>query len=223
MYETGETNPNPSLLAIDGIETAGAEWACIKRVTRFADPGAFPLLLAAVLPRDWRTGPLHQTLRGWERSLLDGEAPVSYWLPREIRARRVEILGRFDKGESRVGATIDFRASIARVGRGPRIDVDGVAASSGSYLVAWTPLLVAARSVLVVEGNLERGGLTAGLADNGGWAARLDVTTPGPFRIVVEAPAPGLYQVVVANHLDERSLSNRFTISRMGVVDGEHE
>lgn len=65
-YETGEASPNPALLAIDGLEIAEPDWPCVKQVSRFADPDAFPLLLAAVLPVNWRSLPMHETLRGWE-------------------------------------------------------------------------------------------------------------------------------------------------------------
>lgn len=66
FYETGDASPNPALLAIDGLEIAQSDWPCVKGVSRFADPGAFPLLLAAVLPVNWRSLPMHQTLRRWE-------------------------------------------------------------------------------------------------------------------------------------------------------------
>ena len=52
---------------------------------------------------------------------------------------------------------------------------------------------------------------------------RVDIDTPGAFRAFVQPPRAGTYQLVVANHLSDASLRNRFTISRLLVMNGEHE
>jgi hypothetical protein len=223
-YETGGSSPAPGLLAFDGIEVAESESGCVKRVSRFVEPDRFPLLLAAVLPGTWRSLSLHQTLRDWETpSPPDGGRPITYWAPRDLRGHGSAILARFAAARSGLEAAVDYRAPIARVDGESRVDVDGRPDSSGAYLVAWKAMPVAARQVVVAEGRLERGGLTVGLVNGTGWVARQDVTEPGPFRVVVQAPAQGSYQVVVANRLDDRASRNRFAIARIAVVDGEHD
>ena len=74
-------------------------------------------------------------------------------------------------------------------------------------------------SILMAEGRLQRGGITVGLADSNGWAVSLNIDAPGPFRAVLRAPRAGNYQVIVSNHLQDGSLRNRFTISRIVVLD----
>ena len=183
---------------------------------------AWPSLL--VLPPAWRGIPLRQTLREWERpALSDDTRHRSYWSPAGLRAAEPVLLARMNGAGARLGGAIEYQARIARTDRADAVVVDGVAAESGSYLVAWREAPIASKSVLVAEGTLERGGLTVGLVDASGWVDKIDVRAPGPFRILVQAPHADRYQVIVANNVSGTSLKNHFTISRMAIVDMPHE
>ncbi len=224
VFETGRANPDPDLLAFGGVTVDETERPCVKAIGRLAAPDTFPLLLPVVLPPDWRSLPLRQTLREWERpALSDDTRQRSYWSPAGLRVATPILLARLAGAGTRLAGTIEYQARIARTDRGDAVVVDGAAAESGSYLVAWRDAPIASNSVLVAEGTLERGGLTVGLVDAGGWADKIDVHAAGPFRLFVQAPRTGRYQVVVANNVSSASMKNRFTISRMTIVEMPHE
>ena len=68
---------------------------------------------------------------------------------------------------------------------------------------------------LIVEGNLKQGGLSAGLLRNGAWVSQIDITEPGPFVAIFEAPADGNYSFVIANNLTGSSLRNVCDLTRL--------
>jgi hypothetical protein len=221
IYETGSGSPDPALLAFGGVELAESDLSCVKQLFRFTTPDSFPLLLTTVLPSDWRTVPLHQTLRGWERSVQPaGERAVTYWAPPRLRDERWSLLARSAAVAPGVGADVDYVAPIAHLTRDGAIIVSGVAAAPSAYLVAWKPRAVRAAAVVVVEGTIERGGVTVGLTERSAWVTRVDVATPGAFRAVVQAPHAGDEQLVIASNLADGSLRNALTISRIALVDG---
>jgi hypothetical protein len=221
VYESGAANARPGMLRFGGVELAKGELPCLKRVSRFVDPDALPLLLPAILPAGWQALPLHQSLRRWEGDpTLDAAAPRSYWAPAALKYEAKPPLSPRSGNRIGIAAAVEYRAGIARVGRdGDAVVVDGLADASGSYLVAWRPMRLPASSILVAEGRLQRGGVTLGLAGTSGWASSVNIDTPGPFRAVIQAPGAGEYQFIVANHLRTGSLRNRFTISRIFFVD----
>jgi hypothetical protein len=224
VYETGPASPDSESLSFGGVEVPASELGCLKRVSRFSEPDGFPLLVPAVLPSDWRQMPLHQTLRGWERDPLhDENRPLSYWAPIALRNRGAAIIARSLSAQSGMNAEVDYHARIARVGDDASVTVNGVAEGTGSYLVAWKNQPLAAESVVMAEGRLEKGGFTVGLVNSTGWVSRLDVDAPGAFRAFVQPPGAGQYQFVVANHLSDGSLRVRLTISRIAVMNGEHD
>jgi hypothetical protein len=49
-----------------GLEFADAPPGCVTGIHRLADLPRFPLLLGVVLPPDWKSLPLHQSLKDWE-------------------------------------------------------------------------------------------------------------------------------------------------------------
>ena len=224
VFRTGPASPDPDLLTFAGLEVAESELSCLTRVARFAEPDRFSLLLPAQLPAGWRELPLHQTLRGWERDRLrDGAKPFSYWAPMSLRNRGAALIARSVNASPGIAAAVDYRARIASVDASSGVSVNGVADATGTNLVAWKEQALEASSVIVAEGVLEQGGVTIGLVDPKGWSMRVDIDTPGAFRAFVQPPNAGAYQLVVANHLSDASLRNRFRISRLVVMNGEHE
>ena len=129
VYETGATNPVPERLVFDGLEVADAELPCVKRIARFARPDRYPLLLMTVLPPEWRSMQLVQTLRGRGRGLQ----AISYWAPMGLRDRRSGILARLASAPAGVNTGIDYAARIATVGSNAAIAVNGVADGPNPY------------------------------------------------------------------------------------------
>ena len=224
IYETGAASPDPALLRFGGLDVDETELPCVKRIARFVEPDTFPLLLPAVLPANWRSLPLHQTLRGWETpALSDPTRHRSYWAPAGLRAAQPRLLALSATTGRRIDGGVEYRAPIARLDRQASVIVDGVAENPSAYLVAWKEAALASHSVIVAEGTLERGGFTIGLTDAAGWVERIDVQTPGPFRAFVQAPREGRYQVVIANSVKDAANKSRFTVSRIAIVDGAHD
>lgn len=218
-FESGAASPDADRLAFSGIEVPAAEAACITRVSRLAEPDRLPLLLNAVLAGDWRNRPLYQRLRRWEGDpSADAPRSRSYWSPPALRTEGAAL---FARGATAAGYRwpVDYNAKGAFV-RDDTVVVKGFSQAPGSYLVSWQPRPLEAASVVLIEGRLERGGLTVGLADGSGWIASIDIDRPGAFRAGVQVPSSGRYQLVVANHLPDGSLANRFTISRIALVSG---
>lgn len=222
IYRSSPAGSSTDALKFGGIEIAEAEQHCLKEVSRFAEADRYPMLLPVVLAPDWRERPLHQTLRGWERnstSLI--REPETLVGPTLSRALVNERLSRGGDAMVKFVAPLAYAARIVRTAPDAGIDVDGVAEAPGSYLAAWEDSQFAESDMVLVEGELVRGGLAIGLTNSAGWAARMTIGTPGAFRAVIKAPLAGRYQLVFANHLRSTSLRNRFTISRIVILDGD--
>ena len=93
--------------------------------------------------------------------------------------------------------------------------VHGLADRQHSYLLMASEEIKVSGTKLIAYGSLERGGFTLGLLHQGRWSSRVDVTTPGRFRIVLNVPSDGAYQIVLANNL-EGALHNSFSIDEIG-------
>jgi len=222
IYRSGPTGPSADALKFGGIEMAEAEQHCLTALSRFTLADRIPILLPAVLPPDWRGRPLHQTLRGWERDATSaGLEPVTYWGPTVSRTLASDRLSRGGAAVVRFAAPLTYAARIVRVAPDASVEVAGVAEAPGSYLAAWEDSPFAESDMVLIEGELARGGLAIGLTDSTGWATRLAIDTPGAFTAVIKAPRPGQYQLVIANHLSNTSLRNHLTISRIAILNGE--
>jgi hypothetical protein len=224
VLRTGPASPDSDLLTFRGLEVAESEWSCVKSISRFAEPDRFALLLPAVLRAAWRDRPLRQTLRGWERDpLRESAQPLSYWAPMSLRNQGAVLVARSVTAAQGIAADVDYRARIATVVGNSGVSVNGSADAPGSNLVAWKAQHLEASMVVVAEGVLDQGGVTVGLVDMKGWSSRVDIDTPGAFRVFVQPPHAGSYQIVIANHLSDAALRNRLVISRLAVLNGGHE
>lgn len=218
VYRSSPGRSSDDALTFGGIQMAPGEEHCLKGLSRFVHVDQHRILIPVLLSPTWRATPLRQTLRGWERDVTGGEPSlvVGAAVPRSLVTER---LSRADSVMTPFAAAVAYSARIAQVGPNGRVDVDGVATATGSYLAAWEDSVFDESNIVLVEGDLVRGGLAVGLTNTDGWATRVEVETPGPFRAVIKVPRSGRYQLVIANHLSSTSLRNRFTISRIAVLN----
>jgi len=221
IFETGATNLEPSLLAFSGLELADAERPCVARISRVKEPDRFRLLIPVVLRPSWRDDGLHYTLRGWPIGPYGQNvgAITYHWSPERLANNRSALAALLDHAAPLVLDRIEYAADIVRVRGSREMVVDGVAEGSGTYLVAWQARSLKPTQVIAIEGQIDRGGLSAGLTGVSGWANRIDLDTPGPFRIFLQAPHEGAFQLVLANFLSNTSLRNRITIARVALLD----
>jgi len=94
--------------------------------------------------------------------------------------------------------------------------VRGTGEGRYSYLARWPDAIIDEPQWLVVKGVLRRGGLTIGLLKNERWALVRNVTTAGPFGLVIPVREQGRYAPLVANCLPKNSLENDFDITSFG-------
>ena len=197
-----------------GYELPEAQRSCLSRVSRLREPSQFPVLLNATLPADWERLPLHLTLTRWE-SRQASASPAVYLSPPDLLLPNADDA----TGEAlRLNDLADAARNVTMTADG-RLSVDGVGGIGGSrsdsHLARFHERFLPRGRRLVVEGDLKQGGLSTGWHSNGAWTSRLDITEPGPFVAVFEAPADGNYSFVIANNLKGSSLSNSCEITKL--------
>ena len=213
VFQRGALNANAAL-RFGGVEVADSERACVIRLGRFANPDAFPLLLPVVLTQDWRDRPLRQSLRGWETDpYVDPSRPHAYFSPATLKPRGRELVAAVSQAMP-LGSAVEYSAPIVRIKQQGPVTFNGRATATSTYLVAWQPQDFESSAVIVIEGRLEHGGLQIGLVDKA-WASQVVVTQPGPFRVFLQPPSRGRYQLVVANYLHTGQELNRGEITRL--------
>jgi len=217
VFETGSATPDAHRLRFEGIEVMPDEHGCVRQVGRVRTPDQFALLLPVVITPDWRSSRWYEQLREWEQV---GESAIrlTRWSPAELAHRRAVVL----QGAAAAppfSAAVEYASRIATIDRGA-VYVDGYAESAGSYLVAWAARRFDSSTVIVGEGRIERGGVSIGLVDASGWATRVDIAEPGPFRAAVQPATAGDYQLVIANYLPGGSLKTRLNVSKLAIATG---
>ena len=105
------------------------------------------------------------------------------------------------------------RADIVSFNRGRWI-VRGSAKTQFSYLMFFEPRTVAAGEYFFATGRLDEGGLSFGLQANEQWVGLVNVTTPGPFAVVLK-PDAGRYNLVLANNV---TTTRGYLFQRYGVL-----
>jgi len=91
------------------------------------------------------------------------------------------------------------RAKMVAVDRG-RWVVRGSAETRYSYLMYFKERSIEPGQYFVAAGQLYEGGVSIGLQYHDQWKGIVNVTTPGPFAIVMR-PDPGRYNLVIANNV----------------------
>ena len=76
----------------------------------------------------------------------------------------------------------------------------GSAETPFSYLMYFKERIVLPGEYFFATGHLYEGGISIGLQTDEHWAGLINIKTPGPFAVVF-TPAPGRYNLVLANNV----------------------
>lgn len=201
-----------------GLEVPESAAACVLRLARASNLATLPLLFELRLPPGWERADRFQTITGRERRHNGDVVPAVYTAPSDLAVGR-QVLMRplepLDAGDiAKRSPTLDTTGS-AWTNRG----VGGVGGKGPFlYLFEMRPRLLTAGSLALVQGTIERGGVSFGLVKDGQWLEQAHVLSAGEFTAVVRVPADGEYSLVLANNLRGPSLRNDLVIHRVGWV-----
>lgn len=192
-----------------GIELPAAQASCVTAARRIRNEQTPAVLMNVVLTPGWQHARLYARL-GWEseRPLLARTIAV----PPSLSRRRA-----MGAPDHEIEGAIDSIAKNVRRERDALV-VHGQAAGAFTYLVTFAPRGISGSRLAMARGELHDGGITIGLIRDGAWVAATNVVQPGPFTVLVETPAGGTYQLVIANCLTGGQTSNRVTITKVGWV-----
>jgi hypothetical protein len=193
-----------------GLEVPASKTGCVRRFSRIRETST-RLLVDAVLPPDWRSAHLYQTIAAWEPP--DGRgSPRTSVFPVGADVRRSQLARPIEPLHSMP----EYLASIASIDEPGRLSVNGWPRRPAVYLSSWPVAPASADDVLVATGEVGRGSFTIGLVRDDRWVAVVPVDQAGPFRVVIQPPGDGRYGVVVAN--GNRVSWSRLAIDRIGWV-----
>jgi hypothetical protein len=203
---------------LQGIDMPASAASCLSSLARVHDVSGVALLLSLNLPPHWEEATLSHTLAGWESRRNGQESLQTYTFPTDLPLSRSVVASPVQQVSA---AQIAERSSTLDI-RGSDWIVDGEGGVGGRgpflYLARMHDQFARAGALLLAEGQLDEGGVSLGLLRSGRWIAQVPVTAPGPFLIVIRAPADGNYSAVLANNLPGRSLENHVRLRRLGWV-----
>lgn len=96
------------------------------------------------------------------------------------------------------------------------LTVTGQAAGRHTYLVEFHPARIDTSRELVIEGEIDRGGIVFGVTRNGAWYKQMTLRHPGAFRSSIKVEEPGIYTVIISNHLVRGPMINEARIHAIG-------
>jgi hypothetical protein len=199
-----------------GLELTEADTDCIASVRRVRDLDRLPVLLNLTLPPDWRQMKLYQTLTNWESPSAPYRVRVYSWPrlldPAQLDLKRVTLPPLATLSHSR----------IVNTDAADRWVVRGFSRASTSFLVRLPERPVSKGMCFVARGTLYRGAFTLGLLKDQLWATSVNVTAPGEFLAVVEAPDDGAYVPALANFLMGLNRRNDFVVTAAGWATSNH-
>lgn len=199
------------------IEVAAGQRSCLTAVSRVRGIESMPMMVTAVLPPGWERETPFQTLSDVERR--PRVVPILRTDPGALAIAGTVVDSNAIKSFSRPTDAADI-ADVVQTADGRWI-VSGRGGLGGRgrmfYLAQFRNTPLKAKQFIVAEGTLTQGGLSLGLVRNGSWAAQVQLTEPGPFMIMIEAPESATYDVILANNLAGRFQSNDFVLTRFGM------
>ena len=174
-----------------GLEMQAADAGCFTGLSRTEDLSGLDLALNVTFPPHWETYPLFQTITEWEPEATP--PPALHYLSAPFSLRNVF----FDRPLSTRDATVTHDP-IASV-QGPGWRLHGLPYAPTSYLLQYSDTDVTTSDVLVVEGEVRRGGISIGFLQDNKWAGYVNVVKPGPFMALLKPPRGGRVSVIVAD------------------------
>jgi len=182
----------------DGVEVPSGLEPCVREITRVRNLESLPMLLHLTLTDGWERVPLYQRLAGWEPS-PSNPFPEVYALPQTLPVVHATL------HKEAMPPPILWRTPIVHTESPPGWSITGT--PPGPH---WPVLQFAAEprtpeDRFVLEGEVERGGITVGLVRGDTWAedGALTIVTPGRFRAVLAPSTPGVYGVLFVSDLDD--------------------
>ena len=178
-----------------GVEMAASDAGCFAGLTRTTDLRGLTLALNVMYLPDWQSHALHQSIVNWDPVDFLG-VPQFVVAPGSLSLNHAIVDGVLAPagGDARV-----YDPSMAFQQQRDGWSLRGVPSAPFVYLVQYQPRPADARSVFVVEGRLQRGGLTLGLIRDGRWTTYINVVEPGPFSIAIQPTEAGDYRATIAN------------------------
>jgi hypothetical protein len=201
-----------------GLEVPATAADCVTRLGHVSDTSSLPVLFELQLPPQWQRADRFLTIDGWESRTNGDEVPTVYTAPADLEVGRQVLmlpLETLNAGDiAKRSPTLDTSAPVWR-----NAGVGGVG-GTGPYLYLFEMKASPRKTgdLALVQGRIERGGISFGLVKDGQWIEQAGVLERGEFTAVVRAPADGNYSLVLANNLPGSSLVNDLQITRAGWV-----
>lgn len=210
--------PGRTDYALAALDLPSVAAGCLTKLARVRDTSSLPLLLELQLPPKWEQATLYETIAAIESRSNGDEVPAVYTFPSDLavgRALLMQPLAQLQPGDiAKRSPTLETTSGAWR-----NTGVGGVG-GKGPFLYLFETKQRRARQgdIALIQGRIERGGVSFGLVGHGGWVAQASVAHSGEFTIVVRAPDDGDYSLVLANNLPAASWRNDVLIRRVGWV-----
>lgn len=176
------------------------------------------------LPLDWRLAPNWQQRRLFERLVSED------WLsPDDVGMAIVNADGRCGADINLIDAVMSSDLSPDRLAiaglhsKDVRVEpggiiLDGTANDEPAALVEFEPRQMNAGDLLVARLWLDRGSVMLALTREGAWVRNALAVSPGASIVVLRAPEPGAYGVLVSSGDPGLRPALAFTIDRLGIL-----
>ncbi len=202
--------------AFVGLDVPESAQSCVMRFARVSDTSRLPLLFELRLPPRWESADLFATIDGIESRTNPEQTPQVSTFPPDLEVGRQLLMSPIEP----LDAAKILRRSPTLDTSKPQWTAKGVGGVGGKgpflYLFEMQPVPLEEGRLALVEGFIEKGGISFGLVSGGQWIAQVGVTRPGEFIIVVQVPTTGTHSLILANNLHGASLENDVTIRRVG-------
>lgn len=109
-----------------------------------------------------------------------------------------------------------YRAAIAHHEAGVW-RFEGQAEGAYTYLALTKERRMSADSRVLVQGEVNKGGIAIGLLRDNKWVSQINITETGDFTVVIEPPGRGTYSILVANVLPQ-ALETSIVLKKFGLV-----
>jgi hypothetical protein len=182
----------------EGVEVPRGFEKCVQEVARVRDLRPIPLLLNLTLTADLERTALYQRLARWEPTGPASPLRV-YALPQTLPVARATL------HEEVTPPPVSWRTPIVQGDPPGSWRIIGTPRGPQWPAIEFSPEQRTPDDRFVLEGEVERGGITIGLVRGQSWTedGNLTIATAGRFTAVLAPSAPGSYGVLLQNRLDD--------------------